>query len=189
MYVRITTQNAQIGIETTRGRLDIRQNRLPMELTTKQPSLKLNIEAPVLYIDQQRCFSEAGLKNNMELTKKYAQRGKQAALQATAKAARDGRELSNIQVKGSAIARQAKRESATFDEQQFNFDMIPKSRPEITVTPGEVRGELKEGSIDIQLNDYRPEINYQRGDVKIYLKQKNYISFEYVGNGIDAFGG
>jgi len=189
MDLRITTQNAQIGIETANGQFDIRQNHFPMDLSTKEPRLHLQSEEAVIYIDQRRCFSEAGLKSSMELTQKYAQKGKQAALQATAKIASEGRELANIQAKGSAIARQAKRKAATFGDKEFNFDMIPKSRPEITVKPGKVHGDFEKGNVDIQLKNFRPEIYYQRGDVEIYLKQKNYISFEYVGKGIDLLGG
>ena len=189
MDLRITTQNAQIGIESTNGHYDMRQNQLPMELRTKQPVLHLQNEEAVLYIDQRRCFSEAGLKSSMELTRNYAQKGKQAALRATTRIADEGRELTNIQSKGSAIVRQAKRKAATFGNKQFNFDMIPKSRPEITVKQGKIHGDFEPGNVNIQLNNFRPEIHYQRGDVEIYLKQKNYISFEYVGKGIDILGG
>ncbi len=189
MDLRITTQNAQIGIETTQGRFDIRQNQWPMRLRTEQPMLHLQSEDAVLYIDQRRCFSEAGLKSNMELSQKYASKGRQAALQATFQAARDGRELARISVKGSAIVRQAKRKSASLGKKQFNFDMIPKSRPDIAVVPGKLRGDLEWASIDIQLQNPKPDINYIKGDVEIYLKQKNYISFEYVGEGIDVLGG
>lgn len=189
MDLRITTQSAQIGINTTQGRYDMSQNQWPMRLRTTEPVLHLQSEDAILYIDQRRCFSEAGLKSSMELSQKYAMKGKQAALRAIARIADEGREMAAIQHKGSAIARIAKRKSRTFSEQRFNVGVVPKSRPEITVIQGEVKGSLQTGSVDVSVHNSRPSIHYQRGDVAIYIKQKNYINIDYVGKGINVLGG
>ncbi|KAB3539673.1 hypothetical protein F8154_00535 [Alkaliphilus pronyensis] len=185
MKIQIQTQSALIGINSTNGQLSIKQNNRPMQLRATQGKLYLKSEAPVLLIDQRRCFSEAGLKSTMELSHKYSQKGKMAALEAVAKIASEGKELADIH-KGDALSRQAKRRAMP-KERQIVFDMIPKSRPEIKVIRGEVTGMYEKGEIDVQMNDYKPQINYQRGKLDIYLKQKPSIQIEYVGNNLDVY--
>jgi len=185
--IKITSQPALIGVDRQEGQLSIQQNQHPMKLNITGPKLNLQIEDAVLYIDQSQCFAEAGLKNHMELTRTFNAKAKQKAIQAIGRIASEGRQMADIH-RGKAIGRIAQQRSTT-KEKQFNFDMIPKSRPKITVEEGRVDSALQRGTVDIQMEDYRPQIDFQPDKVEIYLRQKNSINIEYVGNHLDTYGG
>ena len=187
MSLNIQTQNALIGIDRTPSQLYIRQNQWPMEMSSKKPRLELNIEEAVIFIDQSQCFSEAGLKSTIELGREFAAKGIQSAMETTARIARDGREMADVH-KGIALARLAKRNS-TPKIRQVAMDLIPKSRPIITVQPAKIEGYFDRGYIDIKLGKIEPDIYYTAGKVEVYLKQKDTIKYHYVGNVIDVFGG
>ncbi|KAB3526644.1 DUF6470 family protein [Alkaliphilus serpentinus] len=187
MQIRIQSQSALIGINSNFGEFSIQQNQWPMKLSTKDSKLHIQSEEAVLLIDQSRCFAEAGLKSTMEMSRELANKGRVAALQATARIAGEGKEMADIH-NGMAIARQAKARYAA-KEKSFNFDMIPKSRPEIEVIQGEVSGYVERGYIDLNMGKITPDIKYYRGDINIYLKQKNYLKIDFVGENVNVLGG
>ncbi|WP_026479001.1 DUF6470 family protein [Alkaliphilus transvaalensis] len=185
--IRIESQNALIGIEQRAGQLNIRQNHSPMRLNQTSPKLQLDLKEAVIYIDQRQCFSEAGLKSNSELSRLAAQRGIRAAQQATARIARDGSDMTKIH-RGTIISMLSKRRSKP-KIKQFNFDMVPKSRPKIDVVEGKFSSYLEKGNINIHVEDFSPKIDYNPTKVDIYLRQKNNIHIEYIGNHLDLYGG
>lgn len=184
--IRISTQNALIGIDTTNGQFSIRQNQWPMKVSSTQGKLYLETEDPVLLIDQRQCFAEAGLKSSIDLSREGAAKGRAAALRATARIASEGKEMADVH-KGRAIPRQAARRLRK--NPQVNFDMIPKSRPDIKVIKGEVRGAFQKGEVNVRTDNIKPDIYYQRGNLNIYLKQKSDIKIDYLGNNLDVYGG
>lgn len=187
MDLRIQTQQAQIGIHQPAGQLSISGNNAVIRMNIRDPQLFIQQEDPVVLIDQRQCFSEAGLKSTREITQKYAAKGKQAALRAAAEISREGRQMANIQ-NGVVIGRLAKQKSRP-KERQFNFDMIPKSRPKIDVRRGETRFNFQKGEVAVDAPDRPVRIDYNPGDVKIYLRQKDYIRIDYVGKQVDVYGG
>lgn len=187
MQIQIQSQNALIGIEATNGRYSIRQHQWPMELKAQEPELKIKMSDAVLLIDQRQCFAEAGLKGIQEINREYAAKGHRAALKGIARIAREGKELADIH-KGPAIVKQAKRRFASRIK-EVRYDMIPKSRPKITVIPKEVTGEFKKGYVEINTEKIKPDIDYHLGKLDIYLRQKNNIQIQFVGKNVDVYGG
>lgn len=187
MDLRIHTQDAQIGLKQTQGQFHIQQGNHIFNLRAKEPKIYLHQEEPVLLIDQRQCFSEAGLKSNAEISRLYAAKGRQAALRATAEIANEGRAMANIQ-NGVIIGRLAKRKSQP-KERQYNFDMIPKSRPDIDLQRGRIDISFQKGDISVDSPYRGADIYYSKGDTKVYLKQKNYINIEYIGKNVDIYGG
>lgn len=187
MQIRIQSQNAMIGIQSSIGHFSINQNQFPMKLNSRDSKLHIQSEEAVLLIDQRRCFSEAGLKSTMEISRDLARKGKSAALEATERIAREGKEMADIQ-NGMAIARQAKRRHAA-KVRPVNFDMIPKSRPEIQVLEGNVSGYVEKGYVDLKMGKITPDVKYSRGNLDIYIKQKNMLKIDFVGKNVDVFGG
>lgn len=189
MEIRIQSQNALIGIEGTNGQYSIQQNQWPMKLRSIDAKSKIKMTDAVLLIDQRQCFSEAGLKGIMEINRIYAAKGRNAALEGIARIAREGKEMASISKnKGPVIAKIAKRNRFK-KSKEVRFDMIPKSRPKITVIPGEVTGEFTKGYIEMKMGNIKPNIEYYPGKLDIYLKQKNKINIEFVGNKLDTYVG
>ncbi|SES84312.1 hypothetical protein SAMN05660297_00691 [Natronincola peptidivorans] len=187
MDLRITAQNAEIGIQQSMGQMMISNNSQTLQTNIRDPKISMQQDNPVLLIDQSQCFSEAGLKSSREISRIYAHKGKQAALQSAYSTANEGRQMANIQ-NGFILNRLAKSKSEP-KERQFNFDMIPKSRPEIQVRRGETRFSFQKGEVQVNAPYTPPSIDYNRGNTNIYLKQKNYINIDYIGKRVDLYGG
>jgi len=187
MNLRIHTQNAQIGISQTPGQLNINQGNHIFNLRATDPKIHIQQEDPVLHIDQSQCFAEAGLKSSRQLSQYYANKGKQTALRAAAQIADEGRAMANIQ-NGVIISKLAQKKSKP-KETSYNFDMIPKSRPEINIQRGRIDINYEKGNISLHSPYRGTDISYNKGNTNIYLKQKDYINIEYIGKTVDIYGG
>lgn len=180
MPLKITTTNAQIGMETTNAKLDIQQSKADVKMQTKQAKLNIKSENSKIQIDQSVCFSESGLKDVFELIKSSANLGKQRASQATARIASEGDQLMRIENGGNPIVSQAIRNAFEADNKDYNIGLTPKSRPKISATDPKLNIDFQKGAVNIDVKVNKPIINYQPGKVDTYLKQKNSINIEYV---------
>ncbi|GAB6086283.1 DUF6470 family protein [Alkaliphilus crotonatoxidans] len=187
MQIQIRSQNALIGIGSTHGQYSIRQHQWLMELRAVEPELKIKMSDAILLIDQSQCFAEAGLKGIQQINRDYAAKGHRDALRGIARIAREGKELADIH-KGPAIAKQAKRRYHS-RRQEFQYTMIPKSRPKITVIPQEVTGQYQKGYVEVKTGKIKPDIDYYPGKLDIYLRQKNSVEIQFVGKNVDVYGG
>lgn len=187
MDLRIRTQDVQIGIHQGMGVLRITQNHQFLQMQRTDPKIYLQQEEPVLLIDQSRCFSEAGLKSNMELSREFAAKGRQNAMKTIAKIADEGRAMADIQ-NGVVISRLAKNKAGS-SKAKFVFDMIPKSRPEMTFQRGETHIAYQKGEVRTYVPPNPVKVHYDPRNVDIYLKQKNDIRIDYIGKQVDVYGG
>ncbi|MFT9494655.1 DUF6470 family protein [Anaerosolibacter sp.] len=186
MSLRISTTPALIGINRIPGKLDIQQPMVEMELNIEHPRVEIDTEPARVQIDQSQCFAEAGLKNFLDLTTDNAAYARQKSLEGIERVVRQGNELAAIHIEGNPIADQAEENSVFWNNREFNFDLIPKSRPKIDSIGGTVDVKLIEGKIDPQVKAQKPIINFTPGNVEIYLRQKNSIQIEYIGNKLDV---
>jgi hypothetical protein len=184
--IRITTQNAQIGINTTNAQLSIQQPKAYHELNIVDPSLDIHTEHVKVQIDQTQCFNESGLKNMEALTRDFAAQGKQAALEGISRRSQEGDRLAAISNGGNAIAEIAL--SNRFTTHVFDIDTMPKSRPTIDFIGGTVDIVVHDGYVDVQSQKNKPVIDVQLGDVEVSMLQYQDIKFEYVEDkkGIDV---
>ncbi|KXG76336.1 DUF6470 family protein [Thermotalea metallivorans] len=188
MNLRITTTPALIGIHTTKGSLEIQQPKADMELMIVHPKVEIHSQQIRVQIDQRQCFAEAGLKNILDMAIDTTAYAKQRVAEGIDRIVRQGNELASIHLNTNPIADQAEENSMVFGNHEFNFDIIPKSRPKIDFVGGNVDIQIIEGKVNSEVQVNRPMINYIRGNTEIYLRQKNSIHMEYMGNHLDVKG-
>ncbi len=183
--LKITSTPALIGIKTTPGKLDIRQPKADVNMHTEHPKVEIKNDLPKVKIDQYQCFAEAGLKNFSDLNKEGAQLARQAAMEGIARRVRQGNELAAIETKTDPIPSQAEENAFELFNKEFNFDLVPKSRPKIELIRGKADITLHRGKVEMDVRVNKPIINYTRGKVEIYLKQRNSIEIEHIENRFD----
>ncbi len=181
----INTTPALIGISTTPGKLSIQQPKADVSMHTEHPKVEIDNKFPKVKIDQYECFAERGMKNYLDLTKETVQLAKQSAMQGIERRVRQGNELAAIENGRNPIARQAEENAFELFNKEFGLDFIPKSRPRIELIEGKPKITVHEGKVNIDVKVNKPIINYTRGKVDIYLRQKNSIDIQYVGEKID----
>ncbi|TCO76468.1 DUF6470 family protein [Marinisporobacter balticus] len=181
MDLRITTTPALIGIQTNSAKIELHQQQADMQMNIEQPKLEIHTEQGKVQIDQYPCRAEEGLKNNIDLLKDTAVFAKQKAMQGIERIVRQGNQFAAIQNKTDAVAEQAEENAYHLFDKEFNFGSVPKSRPNIDFTGGNVEINVVEGKVNLQVKVNKPTLNYTRGNVEVYLRQKNSINIEYVG--------
>lgn len=183
--LKISTTSALIGIKTTPAKLDMKQTKPDINMSIKHPKVEIKSESPKVIIDQYQCFADAGLKNSLDLTREAAQLGKQAVLQGIERRVSQGKQMAAIHKKFNPISEQAKYNAFELFKKEFTFKTVPKSRPKIDLKEGKVDIKVHEGRVNLDVKVSKPIINYSRGNVDIYLRQKKSIDIEYVGQEID----
>ncbi|WP_069650367.1 DUF6470 family protein [Caloranaerobacter ferrireducens] len=178
MPLQITTTKPIIQINTTNGQMNIRQPKGEQNIETTMPRVKIESEKPRVIIDQYQCFAESGLKNYLDLEKQAAMLGYQRVLEGIARIVEDGNRMAQIE-NGMPPAIPELAEKNAWEEFDYNIDIIPKSRPKIDVE-GSLNIDWELGKVNIDYKTNRPIINFQRGKVEIYLKQKPSIEIRYV---------
>ncbi|SKC55899.1 DUF6470 family protein [Maledivibacter halophilus] len=183
--LKITTTPALIGINTINAKLDISQPKADLNMHTEHAKVEINSENPKVIIDQYQCFAEAGLKNILDLTRETAQISKQAALKGIERRVSQGNQMADIHKDYNPIAEMADYNAFELFNREFNFGLIPKSRPKIDIIEGNVDIKVHEGKANMDVKINRPQVDYTRGKVEIYLRQKNSIDIQYIGENVD----
>ncbi|QZY57541.1 DUF6470 family protein [Crassaminicella profunda] len=184
----MTSTRAQIGINRTPGKLEINQPNPELKMHTQPPKIQIKSEQSKVQIDQYVCFKEEGQKNVEDLIKDNAAFAKQKSLQGIARIVRQGNEMAAIENKGDVIPSQARENAHDLFNKEFNIGVIPKSRPQINFTGGTVDIQSEWGKVTFDAKVSKPNINYTRGKLETYLKQKNSLNIEVVGGEFNRVG-
>jgi len=192
MALYITQTYAKIGIERIPSRLEIKAESARLDIHQRHAKVNIDTELPKILIDQYEAFASAGLKNNMDIVKDGAQKGKQKCLEYIGKTVTDGDTLAAIENGVNAIAEIAKRD--LYKTHEFNIDCIPKVGPKITVVGGEVDFEVEKDSdglnngVESRFLPGNLEVNFTPAQVRVFLAQYASIKFNYIDeNKIDAY--
>lgn len=118
-------------------------------MTVQLPQLRLSTQLPAVRIDVRRSLEELGLERQLTLAREYAQRGRQAALRETARAAREGDMLRDVHRGFDLIELTAQRGQPRIP--QLNVDVAPKTPVAIDVARGSVQVDLQPGTVDIRV--------------------------------------
>lgn len=168
--IQIRQQYAQIGIDADPGTWDMKQPQATLELETEPLRLEISSPPGELFIDQSRARAALGLQNNLEWSQKIYSQSKEILLQGIARRAQEGNRLAATHKGGNVIAELARenwlRESPLEVLEPASFDNVDLEyvahKPDINVIPGQLH---------INVQAHRPELEYRRGKLDIYMKQ------------------
>ncbi len=181
MRITMQSQQALIGIETTPGRQSIQTEQQVLDIQTEKPQLEMETTHAKVTIDQSQSFAESGLKSVFQLIRENAQMGYQQYMAAMARYSSQGDEMANIQNKNvDVVAEQADDNAFGQFSKEFGMVTMPRTRPQIDVIPGEVRINLRRGTVQNKTVQSRPQHDYERGKVDLYLRQRNSLQIDVV---------
>lgn len=181
MPLSITTVKGQIGIETTNAYLDMRQPKGEQSIRQIKPQMMIDRQLPKVIIDQSQPFAEAGRKPWSQVAAEYAQLGRQQALEGIARIVDDGNRMAMIQRKMPEAIPEIAFKNSMPKQHEFNFAVIPTSRPKIDVT-GYLNIQWQLGGVEHSYTPRRPEADYRPGKVDIYMKQYPKTEIRYIDN-------
>ena len=184
MALQISQTYGQIGIDTYRSWMDIKQTPPKAYIEQKPPELSIDRKLPKVHIDQTQCFAESGLKPALQLARDFYDDSLQAAFEAIGRIAEEGTRLAAIDKGGNPIAEIAYEKSQRND--RVTMVQMPKSKPDIQWDMGYLNISWKPNPAKIEWETYTTaQINASKHRVEIYMKQWPDIKIEYVGNNVD----
>ena len=178
--IEITTVPIQIEMKTTNAKLEYARGTAEMEIHRDNGSLQIKSRPIKVNIDtfEARNSLSPTLARYLEQS---AQKGKQAAYQATATYARQGQLLLETQV-GQELVTQFAEEAMMKDvKTNVGIKFLPDPGPEITWDPGEmnIRYEMDKLNFDWRINPTKFE--FVPGDIEISVKQRPEVIIKYIG--------
>ncbi|WP_077214811.1 DUF6470 family protein [Bacillus dakarensis] len=185
--IQISTTTAQLAVKSELPTIKMRQPMADMTIKQPQADIQYIQKDAKLHIDQSEAFAEAGLKPVSRVIQEWAEKGKQKALQATARMARQGDMMMDLAKGGKNMIPQIAKQNSQDPVRDFNIGFVPSSASSVKINyiPGEFHVKVNQNSPEINIIPNQPQINIHLGSTEIYLKQKSSISFSIVGANID----
>ena len=181
--IEITTVPIQIEMKTTHAKLEYARGTAEMEISRDNGSLKIKSRPIKVNIDtyEARNSLSPTLARYLEQS---AQKGKQAAYEATATYANQGQLLLKTQVGEELVTKFA--EDAMFKDVKTNvgIQFLPDPGAEITWDPGEmnIRYEMDKLNIDWRMNE--GSFEFTPGDIEFTVTQRPDVVIKYLGGPI-----
>ena len=181
--IEITTVPIQIEMKTTSAKLEYARATAEREITREKNGLHIKSRPIKLNVDtfEARNSLSPTLARYLE---QGAQKGRQAAYEATATYARQGQLLLEARV-GEELITQFSEEAMMKDvKTNVGLDFLPKVGPEITWDPGEmnIRYEMDKLNIDWRMGE--GEFKFTPGDIELTVTQRPDVVIKYVGGPI-----
>ena len=181
--IEITTVPIQIEMKTTNAKLEYARGTAEMEIHRDNGKLKIKSRPIKVNIDtfEARNSLSPTLARYLEQS---AQKGKQAAYEATATYANQGQLLLNTQVGEELVTKFAEDIMMKDVKTNVGLDFLPKPGPEITWDPGEmsIRYEMDKLAIDWKMGE--GSFEFIPGDIEFTVTQRPDIIIKYLGGPI-----
>ena len=181
--IEITTVPIQIEMKTTNAKLEYARGTAEMEISREKNGLQIKSRPIKVNIDtfEARNSLSPTLARYLDQS---AQKGHQAAYEATATYARQGQLLLETRV-GEELVTQFAEEAMMKDvKTNVGIQFLPSVPPEITWDPGEmnIRYEMDKLSIDWKMNEGGFE--FTPGDIEFTVTQRPEVIVKYIGGPI-----
>lgn len=175
--LQIRQKPAVIGIDADAGHFSITQPKAEVRITTTPGELTVQSSRPELTIDQSRARAAYNGGSMLDMNKRIYSGIQQLYLQGLAKRVEQGNRMAEFFKPGNTIA------------EVYGTDTEPNSFPEIRGPASydnvdihfETRApqiSFRAAHVDIQVERHRPETEFTRGKLNIYMQQ--YASIQFI---------
>lgn len=169
--IQIRQQYARIGMDSVPARLSIRQPQAELSLTTAPAAISIHSEPGTLRIDQSRAWDALGMRNALASMDRIHAEARNVAWDHVARIVQQGDRLADLTSPGNTIAEIGKEEALKFRE--FNYLTEPSTNNvEVAYTPSPPVVDVREGRVETEVQVHKPEIDYIRGKLDIYVAQQ-----------------
>lgn len=175
--IQIRQQFARIGIDADLGQYSMSQPKATMELKTTPTRMEVDAEDAVLHIDQSRSWDAINGGKPESFNNRIYSQMRDILLEGISHMVREGRQLAAVHNNRNAIADIARNAHLNIPQiQYYGHASVHNVDIEFSVPPMDVR--VIEGGVELNTRPNRPEIEYHRGKLDIYMQQ--YSSLEII---------
>jgi hypothetical protein len=181
--IEITTVPIELEMKVTHAKLECARGTAELEISRDNGGLSIRSRPIKLNIDTFEARSSM-VPTTIQSTYQNAQKGQQAAYEATATYAQKGQLLLNAKL-GEELETQFAADAQTKDlKTNVGIQFLPSVGADISWTPGEmnIRYEMDKLNFDWRLN--QTQFEFIPGDIEISVKQQPDVVIKYVGGPI-----
>ena len=180
--IEITTVPIQIEMKTTNAKLEYARGTVEMEISRDKGGLNIQSKPVRVNIDtfEARNSITPTLARSLE---QGAQKGQQAAYQATATYAQQGKLMMETKL-GEEVITKFSRESLMKNVKDVGLTFLPSTGPEITWDVGEmnIRYEMDKLNFDWKFGE--GDFKFTPGDIELTVTQRPEVIIKYIGGPI-----
>lgn len=178
--IEIKTVPIEIEMKTTNASWDYRRGTAEMEISRDKGGLKINSRPIRLQVDSFEARNSVS-PTPMRSVAQAAQRGRQAAYEATAAYARNGKLLLNAKVGEDVITQIATQPQQEAMNVTVGLDFLPKGGVELDWQAGEmqIRYEMDKLNFDWKVDN--ASFEFVPADIEISIAQMPDVIIKYVG--------
>lgn len=178
--IEITTVPIEIGMKVTDAKLEYTRGSAELEISRGDGGLSIRSRPIRLNLDTFEMRNSI-VPTPMRATLQGAQKGQQAAYEATAVYARQGQVMLNARVGQQAFQQLDQEAQSRNVKTNVNVQFLPSVGPEVTWDPAQmnIRYEMDKLNFDWRIN--QPTFRFTPGDIEISVTQQPDVIIKYVG--------
>jgi len=170
-FISIHSQKGLIGINSEPGHYEIRSTRPVTQVSSTPSYFTANNRSGELRIDHTLTDNAlTGGKPEAFWQRIYSQY-KDIAKQNLEKIVMEGNQQGDLRYKGNPMAEQALNDFIEGPPDLQVFGFASPANISFQYIPNELDLQFVRGTRDVEVQTFKPEINYQRGSVNIYMQQ------------------
>lgn len=178
--IEIKTVPIEIEMKTTRAKLEYLRGTADLEITRQDGGMRIKSRPIRLNLDTFEARNSLS-PTAMRSIEQGAQRGQQAAYEATAVYAQQGKVLLSAKIGEEMITQFAADAQSRQVKPNVGLDFLPKGGAEVSWTPAElnIRFEMDKLNFDWRVN--QPRFEFTPGDIAVTVTQQPDVIIKYVG--------
>jgi hypothetical protein len=178
--IEIKTVPIELEYRVEHAQMRQAQGTAELEITRDEGGLSIHSRPIQLRIDSFESRSSIR-PTTMQATEQNAEKGRQAAYEATATYAQRGQLLLNTDIGQELITQFAEEDAFPQVDMNVNIEFLPTVSPDISWEPAElsIRYEMDKLNFDWRVNP--AQLEFIPGDIQISVTQKPDVIIKYVG--------
>ncbi len=180
--IEITTVPIQIEMKTTNAKLEYARGTAEMEISRDKGGLQIKSRPIRVNIDtfEARNTVTPTLARSLQ---QGAQKGQQAAYQATATYAQQGKLMMETKL-GEEVITKFSRESLMKNVKDVGLTFLPSTGPEITWDAGEMNIRYEMDKLNFDWKFGQGDFEFTPGDIEFTVTQRPEVVIKYIGGPI-----
>lgn len=181
--IEITTVPIQIEMKTTNAKLEYARGTAEMEITRDKGGLSIKSRPIRVNIDtfEARNSVTPTLARSLQ---QNAQKGQQAAYQATATYAKQGKLMMETKLGEEVITKFARQTMDKPLSRELGMDFLPSVGPEITWDVGEMNIRYEMDKLNFDWKFGQGDFEFTPGDIEFTVTQRPEVVIKYIGGPI-----
>ena len=177
--IEIQTIPIEIQMKVTDARLEYARGTANLEISRDKGGLQIRSQPIQINIDTFEARNSI-VPTTMRSIEQKAQKGRQAAYEATASISREGRMMMEATVDGQVIPNLA-RQAVLERPANLNLQFLPTTGPEISWTGGELSVQYEMDKLNFDWRMEQMQFTFVPGDIEFTMTQRPDVVIKYVG--------